>query len=109
MADITSSLGTRPIIKYTIAVDADGTREGQISLSSVASFTYTNLSNVDVNNSQELFKFMEVSFQNYDYPLPPLDADVQGNYTLELRKSVKIVDVTYFAFYCCICREWHWR
>ena len=73
--------GSRPIIKYTIAVDSDGTRETQRNLNSVASL---DSSAPNINDTQELFKFTETSFQNYDYPLPPLDTNVEGQYTLTL-------------------------
>ena len=70
---------------YTIAVDADGTREGQKNLSSVASLTFKELNghNFDDKN-EDLIKFTETSFQNYNYPLPPLDTNVEGNYTLAI-------------------------
>ena len=65
---------------YTIAVDADGTREGQKNLSSVASLTFKELN----DKNEDLIKFTETSFQNYNYPLPPLDTNVEGNYTLAI-------------------------
>ena len=69
---------------YTIAVDADGTREGQKNLSSIASLSFRNSSGQNLNKNEDLFKFTETSFQNYDYPLPPLDSNTEGNYILTI-------------------------
>ncbi|XP_065913065.1 hemicentin-1-like isoform X2 [Dysidea avara] len=85
--DISSIIGTRPIIMYTIAVDADGTREGQKNLSSIASLSFRNSSGQNLNKNEDLFKFTETSFQNYDYPLPPLDSNTEGNYILTIENS----------------------
>ena len=97
---ISSVTGTRPVIAYTIAVDADGTREGQKSLSSVASFSFSNSAAEEININDELYQFRENSFQNYDYILPPLDSDLEGRYTLTLgnyNAVIRTVVITNFV------------
>jgi len=79
------SAGTRPIIMYIIAVDDRGTREEQKSLNSIASFVFRNKDGQVFNNSSKFTDFVETSFQQYNYPLPTLEEDDEGSYTLTLR------------------------
>ena len=78
---VDSTEGTRPIFMYVIAVDDNGTREGQKNLSSIATFEF----NSNTDNSR-LSEFLETSFQFYTYVLPALDEDAEGSYALILRK-----------------------
>ena len=83
---VESSAGARPILMYVIAVDADGTREEQKSLSSIAIFEFVNLNGQTFDYSSEFTEFIEVSFQYYDYALPALEEDAGGSYRLTLGK-----------------------
>jgi len=85
---IESVIGARPGISYTIAVDADGTIEGQNNLSTVASFTFANSSVEEFSVTEQISQFREILFQNYDYVFPPMDNSLQGNYTLSVGKGV---------------------
>ena len=82
---IESSVGARPIFMYVIAVDADGTREEQKNLSSIASFEFVNSDGEAFNYSSRFTEFVKTSFQYYSYVLPPLEEDAGGNYTIILR------------------------
>ena len=81
---VNSSAGTRPIFMYVIAVDADGVREEQKNLVSVASFEFVNKAGQNFNYSSNFTEFTETSFQHYSYALPILEEDDEGNYTLTL-------------------------
>ena len=83
---VASSTGTRPIFMYVIAVDADGTREEQKNLSSIASFEFVNSDGEAFNYSSSFTEFEETSFQYYNFALPVLEENAGGNYTLTLRK-----------------------
>ena len=85
-----SSVGTRPIIMYVIAVDDSGTREEQKSLNSIASFVFTNKDGQVFNYSSKFIDFVETSFQQYNYALPALEEDNEGSYTLTLRMLLRI-------------------
>ena len=80
---VNASTGNRPIFMYAIAVDDDGTREGQESLDFIASFEFVNQSGT-FNYSSNLAEFMETPFQHYSYVLPTLVEENEGNYTLTL-------------------------
>ena len=69
---------------YVIAVDADGVREEQKNLVSVASFEFVNKAGQNFNYSSNFTEFIETSFQHYSYALPVLEEDDEGNYTLTL-------------------------
>lgn len=83
---VESSVGTRPIIMYVIVVDDNGTREKQQSLISIASFVFKNKDGQVFNYSSKFTDFVETSFQHYSYPLPTLEEDNEGSYTLTLRR-----------------------
>ena len=80
---VNASTGNRPILMYTIAVDADGTREDQKSLASIALFEFRNQSG-NFNYSLNLAEFIETPFQHYSYALPTLVEENEGDYTLTL-------------------------
>ena len=81
---IESSAGTRPIFMYVIAVDANGTRERQKSLSSIASFEFIKKDGQIIDYNFRFIEFEETSFQHYSYALPALDEDAEGSYALTL-------------------------
>ena len=81
---INSSAGSRPTFMYVIVVDADGAREQQKSLNSIASFEFVNKNGQSFNYSSNFPEFVETSFQHYSYTLPALQEDDEGNYTLTL-------------------------
>ena len=81
---VNSSAGSRPTFMYVIAVDADGVREHQKSLNSIASLEFVNNNGQSFNYSSNFPEFMEISFQHYSYTLPALEEDDEGNYTLTL-------------------------
>ena len=83
-AFVNSSAGSRPTLMYVIAVDADGVREQQQSLNSIASFEFVNKNGKNFNYSSNFTEFMESFFQHYSYTLPVLAEDDEGNYTLTL-------------------------
>ena len=83
---VASSTGTRPIFMYVIAVDANGTREEQKNLPSIASFEFVNSDGEAFNYSSSFTEFEETSFQYYNFALPVLEENAGGNYTLILRK-----------------------
>ena len=84
--NIESPAGTRPIFMYVIAVDSNGTREEQKSLSSFASFIFINSDGEEFDYNSKFAEFMETSFQYYSYALPVLEEDAEGSYTLTLRR-----------------------
>ena len=81
---VESSVGTKLILMYVIAVDANGTREEQKHLSCIASFEFVNSDGEAFNYSSRFTEFIETSFQYYSYVLPVLEEDAEGNYTLTL-------------------------
>ena len=81
---VESAVSTKPILMYVIAVDADGTREEQKNLSSIASFEFVNSDGEAFNYSSRFTEFVETSFQYYSYVLPVLEEDAEGNYILTL-------------------------
>ena len=87
---VNSSAGSRPTLMYVIAVDADGVREQQKSLNSIASFEFVN-KNGHFNYSSNFTEFMETSFQHYSYTLPALEEDDEGNYTLTLGCCIIVI------------------
>ena len=91
--------GARPILMYVIAVDDDGTREGQKNLLSVASFEFVDQDEESNNHSSKLTEFVETSFQHYSYGLPKLEEEAEGKYILTL--GCQFVQ-TYTHMYTCI-------
>ena len=90
---VVTSVGARPILMYVISVDADGTREKENNLSSIASFQF-------INTNGETFKldlteFVETSFQYYNYVLPTLEEDAEGSYILTLGWCVFVATFNY--------------
>ena len=81
---VNSSAGSRPTLMYVIAVDADGVREQQTSLNSIASFEFVNKNGQSFNYTSNFPEFMETFFQHYSYTLTALEEDDEGNYTLTL-------------------------
>ena len=79
---VNSSAGTRPILMYVIAINADGVREEQKSLDSIASFEFINKNGQSFNYSSNFTEFTETSFQHYSYALPVLEEDNEGVYIL---------------------------
>ena len=75
------SVGARPIFKYVIATDDNGTKEEQKSLNSTALFEFVNSDGQTFNYTS---KFIETSFQHYGFVLPAIEEDAEGNYTLTL-------------------------
>ena len=67
-----------------IAADANGTKEEQKNLSSIASFEFSNSNGEAFNYNSRFTEFVETSFQYYSYVLPPLEEDDGGNYTIIL-------------------------
>ena len=70
---------------YVIAVDSNGTRKEQKSLTSFASFIFINSDGQTFEYNSKLTEFRETSFQYYSYALPALEEDAEGSYTLTLR------------------------
>ena len=83
---------------YVIAVDADGVKEQQKSLNSIASFEFVNKNGQSFNYSSNFTEFMETSFQHYSYTLPALEEDDEGNYTLTL--SGLLYNILYIIVTC---------
>ena len=69
---------------YVIAVDANGTRERQKSLSSIASFEFIKKDGQIIDYNFMFTEFEETSFQHFSYALPALDEDAEGSYALTL-------------------------
>ena len=76
--------GARPILMYVIAVDDNGTREGQKNLSSIGSFDFIDQDEQNFNHDSKFTEFVETSFQHYSYGLPKLEEEAEGDYILTL-------------------------
>ena len=76
--------GARPILMYVIAVDDNGTREEQKNLTSVASFKRIKPDDQTINYNSVITEFVETSFQHYNYGLPKLEENAEGDYILIL-------------------------
>ena len=78
--------GARPILMYIIAADDNGTKEEQKNLTSVASFQFNKSDDqtTTINYDSVITEFVETSFQHYNYDLPKLEEDAEGDYILIL-------------------------
>ena len=79
-SSILATVGSRPVLEFTVAVDSDGVLEFQNNVTSLLTFTFTNSS-----QNQTLLPLPVLdpnNFQRYSYTLPPLGVGTEGIYTL---------------------------
>ena len=83
---ILTTVGSRPVLDFTVAVDSNGVQEFQNDLSSFLSFTFTNST-----HNQILLPLPVINpdnFQRYSYTLPPLGINTEGIYNLTIHGTV---------------------
>ena len=80
-SSILATVGSRPVLEFTVAVDSNGLEEFQHNVTNLLTFSF--LSN---STSQTLSPPMmdADNFQQYLYELPPLGIDTEGMYTLTI-------------------------
>lgn len=78
---ISATLGTRQQLEFVIAIDSDGSKIGQRTISDYFVFSFTNLSQITANLPEPTE--LDV-FQRYVYMLPPVDTTLEGMYSIIL-------------------------
>lgn len=82
-SSILATVGSRPVLKFTVAVDSNGLQEFQRIL---LSFTFlANSSGVQTTLPPPVMT--PDNFQQYSYTLPPVEIDTEGIYTLTINDT----------------------
>ena len=87
-SSILATVGSRPVLEFTVAVDSNGVLEFQNNVTSLLNFTFTNSS-----QSKTLLPLPEMdpdNFQRFPYTLPPLGVGTEGMYTLTFNGMVAL-------------------
>ena len=74
-------LASSPVIRIIIAIDSDGTRSQQDSVTNSLVLTHTNNNGDEVNVEDGLEQDPE-NFQLYHYTFPPVQRSNNGTYTI---------------------------
>ena len=81
-SSILATVGSRPVLEFTVAVDSDGVQEFQKNVTSLLTFSFMN------SSQNEFLLPLPVmdpdNFQRYSYTLPPLGINNEGIYTLAI-------------------------
>ena len=83
---ILTTVGSRPVLDFIVAVDSDGV---QNDLTNLLSFTFTN--STDNQMPLPLPVMDPNNFQRYSYTLPPLGISTEGIYNLTINGTVFII------------------
>lgn len=80
---ILATVGSRPVLVFTVAVDSNGLQEFHNNITSLLTFTFVS------NSDQRLVQLPQPvmsadNFQHYLYTLPPLGINTEGTYTLTI-------------------------
>ena len=78
---ISATLGTRQELEFVIAIDSDGSKIEQTTISDSLMFSFTNSSQITVNLPEPTE--LDV-FQHYVYILSPVDTTLEGMYSVIL-------------------------
>ena len=87
-SSILATVGSRPVLEFTVAVDSDGVLEFHNNVTSLLTFTFTNSS-----QSKTLLPLPVMdpdNFQRFSYTLPPLGVGTEGIYTLTFNGMVAL-------------------
>ena len=80
-SSILATVGSRPVLEFTVAVDSDGLQEFHNNITSLLTFSF--VSNSDQRPVQLPQPVMSIdNFQRYLYTLPPVGVNTEGTYTL---------------------------
>ena len=83
---ILATVGSRPVIEFTVAIDSNGLQEFQNNIMDLLNFTF--LPNSSRRQIQTLSLVMDPdNFQRYSYTLPPVGINTEGTYTLTINGS----------------------
>ena len=82
-SSILATVGSRPVLVFTVAVDSNGLQEFHNNITSLLTFTFVS------NSDQRLVQLPQPvmsadNFQHYLYTLPPLGINTEGTYTLTI-------------------------
>ena len=88
-SSILATVGSRPVLEFTVAVDSDGVQEFQNNVSSLLTFTFIN--STQIQTLLPLPVMDPDNFQRYSYTLPPLGVGTEGIYTLAINGTVLIL------------------
>ena len=82
-SSILATVGSRPVLVFTVAVDSNGLQEFHNNITSLLAFTFVS------NSDQRLVQLPQPvmsadNFQHYSYTLPPLGINTEGTYTLTI-------------------------
>jgi len=86
---ILTTVGSRPVLDFIVAVDSDGIQEFQNDLTNLLSFTFTN--STDNQMLLPLPVMDPDNFQRYSYTLLPLGISTEGIYNLTINGTVFII------------------
>ena len=91
-SSILATVGSRPVLEFTVAVDSNGVEEIHSNVTNLLTFSLLSNSSsqtlppptMDANN-----------FQRYLYVLPPVGIDTEGLYTLTINGSYTLCIILY--------------
>lgn len=85
-SSVLATVGSRPVLEFTVAVNSDGVQEFQNNVTSLLTFAFTNSSQ---NRTLLSLPTMDPdNFQRFSYTLPPLGVGTEGVYTLTFNGMV---------------------
>ena len=80
-SSILATVGSRPVLEFTVAVDSNGLQEFHNDITSLLTFSF--VSNSDQRPVPLPQPVMSTdNFQRYLYKLPPVGVNTEGIYTL---------------------------